>query len=270
MFPSVKSVKSNSLNALRGNWAQAVMALAIPVLSVLAVGVLADAVIYLMDSLIIQVIFSVVIILTVIFLGLPSCFGVLRLYHSLYTKENIDFSEIFYYFSSKGVYLRAVRFIFSMVFPLTLAAFLLLVPSIALDFIANGGIDELFQNGIPIWIANLSIIATFLRCLAIAAVILISLKVYVAPYIFMINDKISVKEVLMQSIAVSRYGAGPFILLVFTQLGWVLLSILAVPAVFTLPYMLMCYVTHSKYAVNFYNGYVKSKHSCSDTKSLIL
>lgn len=254
MFPSVKSVKTNAKLALKGNWPLAIAAIAVPVLAVLAILLFCDAATYLVKSYALRMFFYGLAIAASVFIGLPSFLGVIRFYKNLYTGNKADFSQIFFYFSSISRYFRAVGFMFVVALPIAVISFLLLFPSFVLDYIADGGFDFLFKQGIPIWVSNLSIIATFLRCAAIAGIVLVSLKFYMAVYLFIINDCLSPRDIVYQSFAVSYYSNTAFISLLFSMLGWVVFGFLIIPLIFILPYMLMSYVTHAKYAVTFYNS----------------
>lgn len=261
MFPSVKSVKTNALLALKGNWSSAIGAMAVPTLAVLAVVLFCDAAAYIVASYVLQLVFYTLSLITGVFIGIPSFLGVLRIYKDIYDLGKADFTQVFFYFSKPSRYFRAVRYILSVAIPIALASFLLLSPSIALDYISEGGIDFLFNQGIPIWVSNLSVIATFLRCAAVAVIILIAIKFYMSAYIFVINDYLSPIEIIRSSFDVSYYSNPAFITLLFSMLGWALLGFLIIPAIFTVPYMVMSYVTHAKYAVTFYNNNLSNQNA---------
>ena len=87
--------------------------------------------------------------------------------------------------------------------------------------------------------------------------IAIMLKYYLAPFLFVADEDMDVMEAIHKSTVLTRATAVDFLILVLSFLGWILLSVLVMPLIFTLPYMVMSYVVHSRFAVANYNKVVK-------------
>lgn len=254
MFPSVKSVKSNAKSALKDNWGIAIAAITVVFFLFGAILVVTDLVPFILNSKIYNIVFLAIKCILLLFFGFPLFYGLLRLFYCIYNSISVKFDDIFFYLSSKKHYKKALNLTLNITVRITIITLVFLLPSFLLTFVAKGGIDSFFQNGVPIWLNNLTIFGAFLRCIAIALIILFSIRYYMAPYILVTHSNSSVKEIIYLSSSVARYTANSFIVLAFSLLGWILLSITCIPALFTLPFIIMCYIVHSKFAINYYNN----------------
>ena len=78
-----------------------------------------------------------------------------------------------------------------------------------------------------------------------------------APLFFVADDNIDANEAMHMSTVISRKTSIDFVYLCFSFIGWLLLSILIVPLIFTLPYMLTSYAVHIRFAVAEYNRHIE-------------
>lgn len=254
MFPGSIAVKKTALATLKNEWPTAIIAAVIPLAFFLVLSNLFSFIGYIFSSVFAQVIMYVILCAVLLFIGLPLFFGVLRIYWSLAAEAPLKISEMFYYFSGAGVYKRLITFVFLMLGKIILRAVALLLPSVIIDLISRFS-SLFFANSVaPLWFSNIWIFAFVLRAIAICCIIYIMLRYYLAPFIFIANEDIDEIECIHKAHTVSSVSLGNFITLILSLLGWIILSFFFVPLVFTLPYICMCYIVHSRFAAVYYNA----------------
>lgn len=261
MFPSSKAVKTTALQLLKGNWVTAAAAAMIPVFFVLLSLSAAGSLSTVLSNTAANVVISLLTLAVLFLVGIPIFLGTLKYYWNFAYCENADIKTVFSYFSSFNMYSRAIK---TMAFVLIRAfgvSVICLLPSGIIDFIANGGMNDIMKNGIPLWFTNLWIIALFLRGIGIAVILFYSFKYYLVPFLLVINDQNTVEQIITASKMASKKSSIGFAGLIFGLLGWTLISFFVVPLVFTLPYIIMCYTVHSRFAVFFYNNTLNNSNS---------
>ena len=79
------------------------------------------------------------------------------------------------------------------------------------------------------------------------------LKYYLAPMLIIADENMDVNEAIHMSVVISKNTTLDFVYLAFSMIGWILLSLLFIPLLYTLPLFMMVYLTHCSFAVNEYN-----------------
>lgn len=264
MLPSNTVIKREAKRYLAGKWPLGIAAVMIFVFFFMFISIL-YALLYQYFSL--GVPFMILTVLTVFFsvtIGFPLMLGVLRVFRCVLSGIDTDLYTVFYYFSSVKQLTRAIYLCVFLVSKFALTALLLLLPSIIIDALTSGKLPFFETNGMPIWFSNLWVFGTFLRGIAVAVLVYIIFKYYLCAYIFVQNDNINVLEAVLLSKKVGKIGVSSFVGLIFSLVGWILLSFLAVPIVFTAPYILMCYTVHCNLAIDYYNRSLKSPTPFAD------
>ncbi len=253
MLPNSKSIKTAALGVLKDNWLACIAASLIPfMLSFFTISVF-EMLYSLSNGIAVKIISIAVTAIIILFFLLPVFFGTLRVFRNLADGGKIYISEIFIYFTTYKRYRRLMKAVFILALRLLFTGFVLFLPSAVIEFAAGGGFDFLMGNATPIWFTNLWVIALFFRCLAFAILLFVALSYYLLPYVLIINDDIDVLEAIYLSSKAAKYSTASFLGLFISFLGWILLCLLAIPIMFVLPYMIMCYVVHSYHAVKVYN-----------------
>lgn len=250
---SVKAVKSTARTVLKGNWVASSISSLLPIIFFFASE-------YFFEVL--KTVFfykPMVILLTVIFLslnlflGFPLILGTVRSFWRIANGESADISENFYFFSSSKRYFKAFSFIILFFGRIILISFVLLLPSLIIEFISNGNMGLLFGFATPLWMTNFYMVAILLRIVAVLFIIFMLLSQYLSIFIFAVNDDIDPLVAIHLSGKASSQSVGGFVSLFFSMLFWILISFLVAPAVFTLPYIIMTYVVHCRFACVAYN-----------------
>lgn len=247
-------IKITAKTALKNNMLRSVFSSAILIFCVL-ICTYVSYLIGIVGGSITSTVFSV---LFTVFLNVPLCLGVLRYFWRLLFSAEDNPVSVFYYFSEKALYLKSLKLIFSLILKAFLPALILAVPVIGLWSVSKGLIFELADVSIPLWTANLTYIYTFVRSLAIIVLIIYMLKFYLAPLFIIADENMDIDEALHMSTVISKKTLVDFIYLFFSFLGWILLSLLVIPLIFTLPYMLTAYAVHFRFAVADYNKHIEN------------
>lgn len=192
-----------------------------------------------------------------LFLLAPLYLGLLRFFwRQLFGAEDLPIC-VFYYLSNKSLYKKVLKYILTLTSKILGISVIIALPAFAVWLASQGFIYEMLDMPIPIWSANLNNVFVFLRSIAIVVITAIALKYYLSPILFVADENIDISEALYMSKTISRKTYIDFVFLCFSFLGWILLSILIIPLIFTLPYMVTAYTVHSRFAIADYNLFVE-------------
>lgn len=255
MFVGTNAVKATAKTALRGNWTRIIAACCVWIFTALVCVNVAAMISFFAGTVISVASFLIM----VLFLLLPIFLGLLRfIWRILFSMEDSPL-YVFYWFSSKDLYKKAIKFIMFFVVRIAFWSILLTVPVLVLQSLSNGYIFKLFDIALPVWTANLKMAIIIMQNVAVVSVFLIMLKFYMAPVLFIADDNIDANEAMHMSTVISKKTAVEFIYLIFSFLGWILISILVMPLIFTLPYFVATYAVHVRFAVAEYNQHIKNQ-----------
>ncbi len=263
-MPNSKAVKSTALCALYGNWPIACAASLIPVFFIAIMCCIQSVFYIFITSKLGLVTVNTITILFTVFGTFVISLGVFRVFWRIALGEKPDITEVFYYFSSKNVFGSAVGLAATVLGRIIVFGFLISIPSMIIDFIAGGYINDLFGIATPLWMSNLWIFAFMLRVVALAVTVFIVLRHYLTPFLFVVSGDTEPFSVVFKSVRVSRFSVSQFSGLIISLAGWIIVSVFVIPMIFTIPYMLMCYIVHSRFSIAFYNRRCEGK-SASDS-----
>lgn len=188
-----------------------------------------------------------------LFILIPVFFGGLRYFWRLLCGVTDNPLSVFNYFSSKENYKKVLKLTFYIIFKTLLTAILLLIPYIVVTVISNIEIYKFLDMPIPLWTTNLSNVTAFLGFIALIGTLFLMLKYYLAPMLIIADENMDVNEAIHMSVVISKNTTLDFVYLAFSMIGWILLSLLFIPLLYTLPLFMMVYLTHCSFAVNEYN-----------------
>ena len=194
-----------------------------------------------------------------LFMLSPIFFGALRYFWRLLCGVADSPLSVFYYFTSKEKYKKLLKIVFNLGIRAAIWLLILHIPYFLVSLISNVKIYEFLDITAPLWTVNLSNLNTeiFFRSLAIIGTLVLMLKYYLAPMLFVADENMDVNEALHMSVVVSKNTLFDFVYLVFSMLGWILVSLLFIPLIYTLPLFVTVYFTHCSYAVAEYNEHIK-------------
>ena len=254
MFPKSIAVKKTALANLQNEWPTAIATVSVVLAFYLVLINLFSFSLYIFSDNITRVIMSLILIEVIIFIGIPLIMGLLRNFWGMASESPLKITEIFYYFSSKTVYKKLTVFTFLMLGRIVLRSVVVLLPSVIIGAVSKYSSLIFRESAQPLWFSNIWIFELVLRAIAICLIVYMVSRYYLAPFIFIADENGDELTCIHKAYTVSKISMGNFIGLVLSLVGWILLSVFFVPLVFTLPYMCMCYIVHSRYAAVYYNS----------------
>lgn len=195
----------------------------------------------------------IALVALVAFAIFPLGLGVMYFFRRLIWDSKDSVLVIFKYFSNLREYIRALNFTFLLLSKVATAALITFSPCIVIWLLSSEDVYKTFGLSLPIWASNLWTLNSFFVIVAIFILIFVMLKYYLAPFIFASNDDISPAEAITMSTIISKRTGADFFGLAVSFAGWILLSFLVAPLIFTLPYFLTSYSVHCRFAITAYN-----------------
>ncbi len=199
------------------------------------------------------IVFKLIKLIFSFFVFAPLLMGFLRYSWYMISDVNENPIAIFYYFSSKKLYFKVLKLLFSLVWRTLFCYLIFYIPVLAFDTITGTWVYSFLDIPIPLWTFNLSTIRIFLEILATTATFFSIAKFYLAPMLFVVDEKMDVAETVHLSTVLSKRTTIDFLLLCFSFVGWILLSYFSFPIIFTLPYCVVSYLIHSTSVVDAFN-----------------
>ncbi|MBR6510281.1 MAG: hypothetical protein IKT38_06725 [Clostridia bacterium] len=253
MTVGTNTIKQTAKSFLSGNFLKTVIS-SLVFLFCIWIGVYLSTIITAFCSVLLSKIF---LFLFTLFLTIPLFFGFLRFSWRLIKESDDKPISVFYYFSHISLYFKVLKLIFIVTLKLLPVAVVLFLPVLFIWVLSQSFIFEMFDISIPLWSRNLTYAILFSRTISNFLLIFISLKYYIAPILFVADENIDVREALYMSYVVSKKTSLDFIFLSFSFIGWIIISLLAFPLPFTLPYFLTAYAVHTDFAITEYNEHIE-------------
>ncbi len=251
-MPGNAAVKSTARAALGTFWLKAI-ACTLILLAAIFTAVYAETVFYTVCGKASAVVTIVFTVLFTFFALCPLFLGVLRFFWRSTAGAGDNVTSVFYYLSDLSCYLKSLAFLASLLGRLVLVAFFSFLPFITVKAVMGASLNFATEQ-IGFYLQFLS--SVFLA-LGWVFFIIFSVRLYLAPSLFVGCEGLERGEIIYLSKLLSRSSAGAFIVLCFGMLGWILLSVFGVTMIYTVPYIISAYVVHCRYAVNHYNHKVK-------------
>ncbi len=246
---TVKAVKSTALTHLRDNWAR--------LCSVAMVPAFATAIIVLMGYLLTMpfgtIIAQVIAVMVFIFVCSPLWLGALRVFWRTANGCEDTVSEAFYYFTGKQEYLRSLSFNLRVALHWLIVEVILFLPCVIIYIFTSGTFFQWIGASTPLILVNLRYLITVFEIAAIILTVFHLVSFYLPAFLFVSDETMKPKSCIERGVEIGRYTKGRFASHSFGFIHWILLSLLFVPIIFTLPYLIMAYVVECRYNVAFYN-----------------
>lgn len=251
-IPNSSVVKSTARAALKGRWVEAIIVSCLGMFSIFIIQLIFSA-ISMYAGRALMYILSAVSIAFFIFLIAPLFLGIIRYFWRLTDSAKDDVSAVFYYFGSKKRYFRAVKLTFVLGWRVLGAIVLCMLPFAVTHMLSGTWVYSVLGQEVPIWAANFMFIEVFFFIIGVLCSILFVSRYYLAPVIAAMDEDLLLLEAIHISSMVSRRSGSAFISLAVSLFGWILLGALCLPVLYTLPFMIACYVIHARFAMVNYN-----------------
>ena len=275
MRPTFGGIKSCATNALKGRWAEAVIASA-SLVSVSLLNSFLQAIlmqIFKVDAIwtfysptalpqyntvasVCISLFSALFSLLIVF---PFFFGILRWFWLICGGKDADLDNIFYYFSKPKLFFKALAVAFGLLWRVTVGAVICFLPFFAAEILSSPVMYAHFGITMPIWLSGMysikSAIMLFCLCLFILWILRYSLF-YAAAFD---NPDMSVNRIFRRSAEMTRGALLRFFAFVLSFIGWYFISFLILPLVFVVPFLLASFSVYGHCECSYYSGKTAAK-----------
>lgn len=237
----IRSAKEN----LEGRWIQSVCVISLPIVTFLSVYLVISAIACFVQTISFDIIANTFMYLLAFSVVFPLILGVIRYYLKTVTSgDTANFLDTFYYFSSRRLYLRALRFEFTFLFKLFINAVICFLPMIIIALLNAPWFFSFMGANPPAWAAGLTFISAYLEFFGIILFAIFSFKLYLAPILIVADRNLLSLEALHISATIHKYSFSNFVWLTFRNIGLILLSVLGITTLYTVPLLIECYVVH--------------------------
>ena len=246
-------VKLTARTALKNNWLKCIAASLALIFSCIILLSAADYAAYISNGAVGYILLGV----GAVFLVFPLFLGLVRFFWRMIFGADDRWPLLFYYFSDRKKYGRALRLSLALALRAAGFALIMFLPAIIVDLFAGVKIYDMMDIPIPIWTGNLYYVSVFLKTVAAVILFFVMVRYYLAPFLAVADEDMEVAEAMHMSCTVSKDTALDYIYLIFSFLGWILISVLIFPLVFTVPYFMTSLSVHTRFAVAEYNKKVE-------------
>lgn len=249
MLASSKIIKNVAKTALSQNFLSAVVAASVLIFTIFATSLVSSLVGVFAGTI---GSFATQIVMIIFAIG-PLCLGVINFLRRMLWEQKDDMLLIFKYFSDAASYKRAVYFVLCFGVRIAMVAFIAFLPCIVVRILSSEELYTALDIALPVWTSNLWALNSFLVIIATMASVFITLKYYLSVFVFVANDELDVAEAINMSTIISKRTGADFFGLVVSFIGWFFTCVFVLPLVVVLPYFLMSYCTHCRFAITAYN-----------------
>lgn len=264
-MPHSYIIKKTAHNALKNNWIKSITVSLILLVTVMFSTFFQELVfqiisaanlttigIFNAESVINTVSVAIELLLILCFV-FPLLLGIFRYFWQLTDYSEVNVSEIFYYFSSKKLYKRAVKTFLHLFVRIFLIFLVCLSPCIIIKTLTSVSFYSFVGISVPASLISVDFINNWALFFGIVVGVIVSSYYFLVPAIITANEQTEVLKAFKLSRKVTAGNIGHFIKFVLSFAGWLLLSLLAFPIIFTLPYFLASYAEFSRTVIKINN-----------------
>lgn len=246
-------VKLTAKTALKNNWLKCIAASLVPIFCIFVLLFSADYISYISNDAAAYIILAVM----AVFIFMPLLLGTLRFFWRMIFGAEDREAALFYYFSDKGKYKRAVHMALSLAARGIGFGAIFFSPALVVDIFSGVKFYDLINMPVPIWTGNLYYISAFLKAVASVLLFFIMSKYYLAPFLIIADENMEAAEALHMSSIVAKNTILDYISLLFSFFGWFIISFFIFPLIFTMPYFTASLCVHVRFAIADYNKRVE-------------
>lgn len=261
MAISSASVKTTARSALKGKYVKAMVIAAVFTFSCFCC-MLVSSIIANITAL--KYIYATVITVCITFLQLPLLLGTIRTFWHMFMGADVSPISVFYYFSSGALYDKALRVTLKLTLRFLVCAAIVAIPVIIIEAMSQPAVYERFGLEMPSFASNFWVLANFIKIVGGFIIVLITLRYYLVAFLLVADEEMEIAEAINMSRIISRSTAADFIMLILSFALYILASIFAIPLIFTIPYFIMAYLVHCRFAVARYNKFATEETDVFD------
>ncbi len=187
--------------------------------------------------------FSAVFSFLVIF---PLTFGVMRWFWAVTGGSSVSVGDIFYYFSCPKIFFKTLSLSIRLYIMLVIGAIVCFLPYILLGIATSPYLYDSLGVSMPIVMNGLLPLVSFFELFGFLA-FLMWISIYLLCYtVIFAEPDISSGEIIRRTVKVTKGFRFNTVGFFFSFFGWLLLSLLAVPLIFTVPYLLASFAVYGR------------------------
>ena len=257
MTVSTKIIKKTAKTALRENWCNAIIVCTAMILFYYVCSLIAECIEYVLLPVVAYAFLAGMFF----FMFAPVLLGVIRYFWRLLFDAKDNPAVIFYYFSDKKRYARALRVTFALGIRAVIFGFFVFLPAVVTKALSQTAFYDFFHLPIPLWSFNFTYVSLFLETVAKVLFFFYLLRFFAFPFLAVADEEMEIGEAIHRGKQLStRADINPFSLII-SFLGWLLLCLLALPAIFILPYFFTALSVEFRFIVAAYNKEAEGKQS---------
>ena len=196
--------------------------------------------------------FSAVFSFLVIF---PLTFGVMRWFWSVTGGSSVGVGDIFYYFSCPKIFFKTLGLSIRLYIMLVIGAIVCFLPYILVGIATSPYLYDSLGVSMPIFMNGLLPLVSFFKLFGFLA-FLMWISMYLLCYtVIFAEPEISSCKIIRRTVKITKGFRFNTVGFFFSFFGWILLSLLAVPLIFTVPYLLASFAVYGR------EVYRASKHT---------
>lgn len=252
MFPSGKAIKITAKASLKEIWPQAITIAIIVFLCVLIPQLIYQMAAAALNQNIagsFERVYKCINGIFNLFVFYPLLLGMLRWFWVITAGEKAGLSLIFFYFSSKNDYSAALRTSWAFVWRIGVLNLIIYLPEAlqyALGFVNISVLSDIFSTDI---IVGFFTAVCYIVYAVLCATVLLRLMPLAATVINYRHHRIS--DNIREAGIISNGLCGNYINFILSMAGWLLLSLLAIPQLFTTPYFMACYAVLMRFSIHY-------------------
>ncbi len=252
MSPNGRAAKATARATLKGKWPEAIGVCAIAALP-LIIWLMAIQLVSSVFVLHAQAIsfFTLAVSAADIMCFSPLYLGLLRWFWQITSGVDEPVTTLFYYYRSKSAIFRSALIRLSMLWRVVLAAVICLTPY-GIFKAAVGSLPDTLVQGSGNAHA-LSLVTAVIAALGILVLLLYLSRLYLAIPLLFCDGGLSIQNAFRLSSTISKgFRLSFFAMLVPGFLGWALLSLTAVPLIYTLPLLLASIMAFARHSITIF------------------
>ena len=253
MIPTNSVVKITAKSALTNKWVKAIFASCILIFISFVLLNATSVLSLVLGELGAGIFFN----LLVVFMISPIVLGLIRYFWRFLFEVEDNPIAVFYYFLNISVYKRALSLILNLLFKTVLFGVLINLPKFILILMSKGFVYKFIGMPIPVWSVGLSNVSVIYGVISAVVLFFILSRYYIAPVIFIADDNIDAQEAMHMSTIISKKSSMDFYYLILSFIGWFLLCLTVVPVIFVVPYFIVSYLVHVRFAIAEYNKHIE-------------
>lgn len=251
MIPSAHVIKRTAKSQLKNNWVPAIVVAVLFMLVVNFFGVLLGLMISFFYGahkliMLLRIAISVIYGITVFSVVIPLFHGMLRWFWYLGLEKKLSIGTLFYYFSEGRLYIKSLSFYMLLLGKILMLTVLCVLPAAVVRILPE--ILERFLLDVDSYGMLFYFASMVLLILGFAVAFVLSMQYFSAPVLAIIGEEKEIEEILTVSRELQLSKAS-CVVFIASFLGWIAISYLGVPLLYTIPYFLVSYVVAIRFAV---------------------